>query len=267
MKQDVVVIIGDSLGAPRPWVGVNLKRTYAVQLAAFLGGEFFVANYSTGDNSSSRSVKESFLRTYINNADISYAVIQLGIVDCAPRLLSNFERVIGAVAARSRFFNLFFKRYVSLKSRHRYWLTKHFPKTLVPLPTFETNYRRLINELISTNPIRNIYVLDVAYPGSFLLDKSFNILGNINAYNDAISRVAAEYADVIEVISIFEQTKANTGWITPEDGHHILPEAHDWIARQLKDRIELVMHGESNESDTTSGSNSQRRHPLEPYAQ
>ena len=242
MKQEIVVIIGDSLGAPRPWVGVDLKRTYGLQLAAYLGGEFFVANYSAGDNSSARSSKESFLRTYVRASDISYAVIHLGIVDCAPRLLSNFERLLGAVASRSEIFNFFFKLYVSFKSRHRYWLTKRFPRTLVPLPAFEANYRRLINELISTNPIKNIFLLEVAYPGSFLIEKSFNILGNINAYNDVIHRVAAENPSLIDVIGVFQQTKAHPDWITPEDGHHILPEAHDWIAQQLQDRIKLVLH-------------------------
>lgn len=259
MKQEIIVIIGDSLGAPRPWVGVNLKRTYALQLAAFLGGDFFVANFSASDNSSARSVKESFLRTYIRNADISYAVIHLGIVDCAPRLLSSFERLMGAVAARSRFFNFFFKHYVSMKSRHRYWLTKHFPKTLVTLPTFEANYRRLINELISTNPVRNIYLLDVAYPGSVLLEKSFNILGNINAYNDVMRRIAAEHPKLVEVVSVFEQTKTNPGWITPEDGHHINPDAHDWIARQLRDRIKRTLSCACKESGASSGPNAEYR--------
>jgi hypothetical protein len=253
MKQELVVIIGDSLGAPRPWVGIDLKRTYALQLAKLLGGDFFVANFSASDNSSVRSVKESFLRTYIRKADISYAVIHLGIVDCAPRLLSSFERLIGKVAAHSRFFNFFFKHYVSTKSRHRYWLTKHFPKTLVPLPIFEANYRRLINELISTNPIRSIYLLDVAYPGSVLLEKSFNILGNINAYNNVIHQIAAEYPELVEVVSVFEQTKANSGWITQEDGHHIRPDAHDWIAQQLQARIKRVFSGAGKDSDSSSG--------------
>jgi hypothetical protein len=259
VKQEIVAIIGDSLGAPRPWLGVHLKRTYALQLAAFLGGEFFVANFSASDNSSARSVKESFLRTYVRNSDISYAVIQLGIVDCAPRLLSSFERLLGAVAARSRLFNFFFKRYVSLKSRHRYWLTQHFPKTLVPLSAFESNYRRLINELISTNPVRKIYLLEVAYPGKILLEKSFNILGNINAYNDAIHRVAAEHPELIEVVGVFEKTKANPGWITPDDGHHILPDAHDWIALQLREKIKSALSVADKGSDNSAGNNTGSR--------
>jgi len=245
----IVVVIGDSLGAPRPWVGVYLKRTYAFQLAALLKNDYFIANYAIGDNSSSKSVKESFLRAYVRNSDISYAVIQLGIVDCAPRLLSNFDRLIGGLSSRSKFLNFLFKKYVGLKSRHRLWLTKNFPRTLVPLPIFEYNYRLLINELISSNPIKNIFLLEVAYPGIFMLQKSFNILGNIKAYNDVIRRVAAENPCLIEVIGVFEQTKTRPDWITPEDGHHILPEAHDWIAQQLHGRIKLALHSVCEESD------------------
>lgn len=265
--QEVVVIIGDSLGAPRPWVGVDLKRTYALQLAAFLGGGFFVANYSTSDNSSERSVKESFLRTYVRRAGISFAIIHLGIVDCAPRLLSNFERLLGAIASRNRFFNFYFKCYVNLKSRHRYWLTKRFPRTLVPLASYEANFRCLISALIHTNPIKSIYLLEVAYPGNVLLEKSFNILGNINAYNDALHRIAMEYPGLIEVIGVFEQTKINPDWITQEDGHHILPEAHDWIAWQLQGRIKHTLSSPYNESNASPGFHAGIWNSCDPHAE
>jgi hypothetical protein len=183
-------------------------------------------------------VKKSFLRTYITGSDLSYAVIQLGIVDCAPRLLTDFDRCLAAIAARSRLFDLFFKPYVNLKSRHRYWITKNFPKTLVPLHLFEASYQALVDELIKTNAIKKIYLLDIAYPGDYLIQRSFNIIENVKNYNNVIQRIAQERPALVETISIFEQTKANLSWITVEDGHHLMPEAHDWIAQQLHIRIQ-----------------------------
>lgn len=240
-SKKIIVIIGDSLGAPRPWVGVYFKRTYAFQLDALLNNDYFVANYAVGGNTSSKCVKESFLRTNIKNSDISFAIIQLGIVDCAPRLLSNFDRILGGLSSRNRFFEPLFKNYVKIKSRHRYWFTKNFPKTLVPLHVFRSNYRRLIDEVISTNPVKKIFLIEVAYPGVSLIEKSFNIVGNINAYNNVLHQIALENPDIIEIIRIYEKTKIESSWIAADDGHHILPEAHDWIAIQLYDRIKLAL--------------------------
>ncbi len=236
-EKKIIAVIGDSLGAPRPWVGVSLKSTYAYQLSTLLGSEFYVVNYSASDNSSSHFIKESFLRTYISKADIAYAIIQVGIVDCAPRLLSNFDRLIGGLSSRVVFLSYLFKKYIALKSRHRHWITKNFPRTLVPLPEYEKNYQRLIDELINTNPIKKIFLIEIAYPGNWLRDRSFNIVNNVNEYNDAIHRIALNNSKLIDVVKFNEQSRINSGWVVPQDGHHILPDAHDWIARNIYSRI------------------------------
>lgn len=239
-KQNIIIVIGDSLGAPRPWVGVTLKNTYAFKLSKLLGPNYFVANYSVSANSTKKFVKESFLRTYIRNSDISYVIIQVGIVDCAPRLLSSFDRLLAGIASRVTFLSFAFNKYIGIKSKHRYWLTKNFPKTLVSLPEFEINYRRLINELIAGNPIKKIYILEVAYPGVSLIERSYNIIENIKAYNKVLHRIKNDYLDKIEIIRFYDKIKLNQEWITVDDGHHIVSDAHDWIARELYSNIESV---------------------------
>jgi lysophospholipase L1-like esterase len=232
-----VIIVGDSLGAPRPWEGVGLQSTYAFQLGRKLGGDNFIANYSASDNSTARSIKESFLRTYVRAASANYAVVHLGIVDCAPRLLSSFERAIGFVANRVAPFRPLFRAYVKLKSHYRFDLTRLFPRTLVPKEQFESNYRKLLSEIIEHNPIDKIFLINIAYPGAVLTERSYNILGNIEAYNAVIESFHSEFPGKIEIVDIFSKTAEQRDWITPDDGHHIYSPAHAWIADSISDTM------------------------------
>lgn len=232
-----VIIVGDSLGAPRPWEGVGLQSTYAFLLGRKLGGDNFIANYSASDNSTARSIKESFVRTYVRAASANYAVVHLGIVDCAPRLLSSFERAIGFVANRVAPFRPVFRAYVRLKSHYRYDLTRLFPRTLVPKEQFESNYRKLLSEIIEHNPIEKIFLINIAYPGAVLTERSYNILGNIEAYNAVIASFRSEFPGKIEIVDIFSKTAEQRDWITPDDGHHIFPPAHAWIADSISDTM------------------------------
>jgi lysophospholipase L1-like esterase len=232
-----VIIVGDSLGAPRPWEGVGLQSTYAWLLCRKLGGGTFVANYSASDNSTVRSIKESFLRTYVRGASADYAVVHLGIVDCAPRLLSSFERAIGFVANKVPPLRPLFRAYVKLKSRYRYDLTRLFPRTLVPKEQFESNYRKLLSEIIEHNPVQKIFLINIAFPGAVLTERSYNILQNIGEYNAIISSFQSEFPGKIEIVDIFSKTAEQRDWITPDDGHHIFAPAHTWIAEAISAKI------------------------------
>lgn len=247
-----IIIVGDSLGCPRPWEGVDLKTTYAFQLDELLGGANFVANYSASDNSSARSIKEAFLRTYVRAAGANYAIVQLGIVDCAPRLLGTFERGIGFLANRVAPLRPLFRAYVGFKSRHRYRLTRMFPRTLVPIAQFASNYRTLLSELIAHNPIETIYLVNIAYPGAILTERSYHILENIAAYNAVIASFQTVFPGKICIVDLFARTAERRDWITPEDGHHLFPAAHDWIAATISHT--MLRRGSARASGAASSS-------------
>ncbi len=240
----IVIVVGDSLGCPRSWVGVDLASTYSFQLNRLLGPDAFVANYSVGDNSTDRAVKEPFLRTFVRNSSASYAIIQLGIVDCAPRLLSPVERAIGLVASRGPGLRALFDQYIKVKSRYRYQLTRVFPKTLVPIDRFESNYRRLVLEILESNPVEKVFAINIAYPGEILRKKSYNILANIQKYNAGIARLAAAFPGRLEVVDLFAQCAHKPDWVTQDDGHHIHKPAHDWIAAEIAHRINVGLCAE-----------------------
>lgn len=263
MKKNIL-IIGDSLGCPRPWIGVDLRSTYGYQLGHLLGADYFVANYSVGDNSTDRAVKAPFVRTFVQGAAASYVIVQLGIVDCAPRLMSTFERAIGLVASKIPLLRPLFNFYVRQKAKHRYTLTRIFPKTLVPIDRFARNLKTLVAEIQAANPVEQIFFINIAYPGEYLLRKSYNILRNIEQYNGAIAEVVAELGDKGKVVDLFQQTQAHPGWITEDDGHHIYKPAHDWIAREIFGVVyDPRTHGEAGATQASPAPNSLAVAPAE----
>lgn len=232
-----ILVIGDSLGCPRPWEGVPLAGTYAYGLQQRLGPAYYVVNASVSENSSAKASGSGFLRTYVQGSGAAYVVVQLGIVDCAPRLMSAVERLIGGLAARAPGLRGIYAAYARLKSRNRYRLTKLFPRTLVSLDAYEANLRRLVEAVRAEPNFQKLFFLNTAAPGEFLVERSFGIERNIELYNAALERIAAEAPEQIEIVDVHGATRANPDWITPADGHHITAPAHAFIADALAERI------------------------------
>lgn len=238
MMKSTTILLGDSLACPRPWEEIYLYDTYGCQVQTLLGPGHYVFNWSKGENSTKKVLAESFLRTYVRAAKADYAIIQLGIVDCAPRLMSNFERIIGGIATRLPFFREVFKSYADLKARHRYQLTKLFPMSLVPQDKFYENYNLLIAEILAWNNIKQIFLINIAYPGEILIKRSYGIIQNIQAYNRIIAELHEKYKGSTHLIDFYSKTLDNPQWITVSDGHHILKPAHDWLAKTIATLIE-----------------------------
>lgn len=232
----IITIIGDSLACPRPWDGIALQDTYGFQLQKLLGPEHYIVNWAARGNSTHSAVNENFIQTYIQAAKANYAIIHLGIVDCAPRLMSRFERLIGAIAAKLPLFSQLFQKYAQLKSRHRLKLTKLFPMTQVPKNIFRKNYELLLKELLK-GKINKIYLINIANPGDALVKKSYGIQENIQAYNQVIAELHQKFKDKTILVDINHQTKQHQDWIESSDGHHILKPAHDWLASVISHSI------------------------------
>ncbi|MDP3559728.1 MAG: SGNH/GDSL hydrolase family protein [Legionellaceae bacterium] len=236
------LIVGDSLACARPWEGVDLHSTYATQLQKILGANHTILNVSAGENTTKKSTSKKFFRTYINGTNPHFAIIHLGIVDCAPRLMSNFERLIGAITSRLPFFRNLFKAYAKLKGRHRFFLTKLFPMTLIPKNIFQKNYKYLIYEILKNNNTKKIYLINIASPGSTLLMRSYGIQENIKAYNAVIEELHQIFQEKTIFIDLYDKTYKNPHWITSSDGHHIKKPAHDWLADTIGKSILSILN-------------------------
>lgn len=233
-----IIVIGDSLACPRPHEGVGLQQTYAYKLQEKLGPRYYVVNLSAGENNSRKINSAGFQRTFIRSSNAEIVIIQIGIVDCAPRLMSLIERFIGGIAARISWLSPIFTAYARLKSRYRYRLTRLFPRTLVGRGEYVSNMERFITELERLETLRRIYIIDIADVTDALASKSYGIRENIRLFNGALIELASRIPSRVTVIGLNEATSVHPHWITEEDGHHIRAAAHDWIADRIASDIE-----------------------------
>lgn len=232
-----IVVIGDSLACPRPWIGLGQDDTYASLIQRALGDDAHVINLASGDRSTRHYASDAFMKTYIEKSATDTLVTQLGIVDCAPRLMTFPERGIGYLCRKTRVTKSVFKSYVAFKSAHRMFFTRHFPNVLVKKNEFERNMRLILDNYFSKGGAKRAILINIAYPGEHLITRSFNVLRIIESYNEVLARIAAQDPERVDLIDIFSITRDQPSLITIEDGHHITAEAHKILAQTLLDRV------------------------------
>jgi hypothetical protein len=133
---------------------------------------------------------------------VVFFVIQLGIVDCAPRLFSKkakkrLETLSGIPVLRR-----FAYRYIRYKSKNRLKFTKKKQIQEVPSEQFDLNIRSIIEKIKNNNPIKKIWLINIAYPGDHLQNRSYGILEVINRYNMILKKIK-EDEPLINIIDMY----------------------------------------------------------------
>lgn len=228
-----IFIIGDSLACPRPWIGLGQNATYASLLQKAVGSKAHVINLAGGFRNTRHYANASFIKTNVEQSQTDTMIMQLGIVDCAPRLMTFAERGIGFVCAKTQITNAIFQKYINFKSKHRYFFTRRFPNITVKDVEFSRNIQTIIDSYLTKGQARQVFILNIACPGPHMTERSFGIMKIIQAYNDILAKAAQQAPDRIKIIDVFVMTQANPELITSEDGHHITPRAHQLIAEKI----------------------------------
>jgi hypothetical protein len=227
-----VLVIGDSLACSRSFIGLGEDEIFSSRLQQQLGTGFRVVNRAFSGNNSRMSATIG-IASHVVGADASYMAVQLGIVDCAPRLMSNVERLVMGAMSRLPFTRGLAPHYARWKARYRIKFTKWFPRTEVPLAEFRRNIARLLEEAFAKNPLRAAYLVNIAWPGAYLRERSYGIDANVAAYNQALAEAAMCHDGRVRVIDVFSFTRDNPHYIVAEDGHHIYAPVHDHIANAI----------------------------------
>lgn len=148
-------------------------------------------------------------------------IVQLGIVDCAPRLLNKFDRIILKLIPGSSI-----RKYISILKKIR---KRNVNNTLVPLDRFKNNWVNYLNRAKKTNT--KVIIISISLPDDSFLKKNPGININVKKYNDLLVQFTKEYDNVF-------LTKALEPGVNPlpvyEDGYHPNHLGHDFIYSQLK---------------------------------
>lgn len=230
-----ILIAGDSLGMVRPDEGIFVEDIYPYLLQKTLINDYFVINASQRANNSSRIISEDYAYEHIDAIKPDVVILQIGIVDCTPRLFTEIQKKIMAGIAQFPWLKPVISRYIKRKSLRRYDLTKKRKIVHVPLDKFEINLINFFEKIKSVSPNATFIVINILNPGHVMTSRNFGLVENVMDYNQKLTGIATNYSS--KIIDLFNFTK-----LSPEvvltDGHHIGKRAHQFIAQEALKAIQ-----------------------------
>ena len=157
----------------------------------------------------------------------SIVILQLGIVDCAPRLLNQFDKLIIKLSPQR--FNKFYITFLK-KIRKR-----KLSNTIVSPEKFFNNLENYINRC-SISKIDILIFISIPYPDNKMVNNNRGIITNIEKYNKIINDVSKEY-NFIEIIQPLDCRKYKEQIF--EDGYHPNSIGNFIVFQELK---EILTH-------------------------
>jgi lysophospholipase L1-like esterase len=228
-KNELIVVLGDSLACQRPWDNITFKDLYSFKLKSMLGESFQIQNYAK-NFTNILSQHERLFFELITVAD--YYIVQIGIVDCAPRVFGlktfYFLEKMKPVWLR--------KIITDFGNKHRPFLTKYFPKVYVKPAEFKHHYRRLVYHILNKTSTKKLFIINLSDTTDEHEKIYYNWRKNIIEYNNILENIAKDFSDKVKIIDYYSKTKDDKSLIM-HDGHHMTHKAHDLVAKMLYDEI------------------------------
>jgi acyl-CoA thioesterase I len=235
----IFLALGDSISLVRPDDGLNERDLYTYKLQEKLGNDYYVLNKSRVGNNIAWCVSEDSMVYHVKASSANFFSIQIGVVDCAPRMYTEEEKKHLAKLINYPIVGPYLKARIKRLSLKRYELTKERQIQLTPPDLFESHYRVLLANIFKYNKIANGFLINVGYPGEYFSSRNYNVQVNIENINKIIQKIALENCDRISVIDIYEYTKKNKDYIL-SDGHHYNGRVHDYIADFIFKKINAI---------------------------
>jgi acyl-CoA thioesterase I len=236
----LVRVYGDSLGMPRISAGVPFYRSYSELLRAALDELFptqkvCVYNRSRG-GFSILTFWDDYRQDSIYFGSLGgILVLQLGIVDCAPRPVpERVRRIIARLPLPLRDAVVRF-----LHHNRARLLRSGLSWRLVNPKRFAATYCDWLRA--ATQEFDRIYVLNIAPTIPKMEAHSPGLTASIELYNqiiaDTVDQVGNQKIVLVDVHSgILKSPGGIASLITQDDGHHITSEGHRLYARMIAEK-------------------------------
>lgn len=220
-----IVILGDSLGMVSIDDGVSYENTYPYLLKK-MACDFEVISRNRRTNDSTRQLEYQNKMDDVVMLKPNYVIVQLGIVDCAPRVFGKLEsKILSLISPAVR------SHIVNFASKNRRWITKFFPRVYVRCDRYASNMMQLVRLIMENGAVPIlIHIFDTNESNRI---KSFGIEKNIRSYNEVLSRIAADVT--IPIITHNGTEKYMAG-----DGIHLNRAGHVYLAGRLMHLIKSL---------------------------
>ena len=219
MKREKVLVIGDSLSLAREELKFN--DTWLSKLENKLFNKYqFIGIQRRGLTTKILSMQDTL--EYISPDII---IIQLGIVDCAPRLLWFYEEQI---ISRLPFF--ISKRYIQFIKLFR---NRNIKRRYVSKEKFNLLLKDYIKRAKDIK-VKKIILTPIPEPSTILLNKNSMIKDSIKEYNNILQN----FEDNILVFCVEQLSEKRHGDIFLDDGYHINLTGHKFLATIFNKEIQ-----------------------------
>lgn len=211
-----ILIVGDSLAARR-----STNPSDVVIWPELLGDRMS----QTDIVNISKPYATSCILRKIKETSIDIAVLELGIVDCAPRKFSRLE---------TKFLS-FIPGFIS----------KHVVKLLGRMPSdsrvyvCSSEYKKNIEIFCKSNKDNRIIIVEIMPASSAFLKKNPTAYLNISKYND----VLGEISNSIDNVNIVKTSDMSGSEFFLEDGYHLSPLGHvEVFERVIRCITDMCVH-------------------------
>jgi hypothetical protein len=235
----IFLAIGDSISLVRPDENLAEKNLYTYKLQEKLGNDYYVLNKSRVGNNITWCVSEDSMVYHIKASNAKFFSIQIGVVDCAPRMYTDEEKKHLTKLVNYPIIGPYLKARIKRQSLKRYELTKERQIQLTPPDLFESHYRVLLANIFKFNKIECGFLINVGYPGEYFSSRNHNVDRNIEKVNKIIQKISLENSEKLSVVDIYNYTKNNKECIF-DDGHHYDARVHEYIANTMYKKIKLI---------------------------
>ena len=206
-----ILVIGDSLAAQRPEDDLEESERWPQLFAKKTGAT--IINLSKGFSTTQRLIEKSTMETA---ATASASVIQLGVVDCAPRRFKRWEmQIIYKLPKKwqTKTISYFKKRRI-----------QSLNKCYVSPSDFKENISQFVSAL--NTPVYYVQIL----PASITF-KTVNpqIEAAIRQYNSILSELEVQFPN----LKVIETPENEVEKITLDDGYHLNRLGHIEVSNKL----------------------------------
>jgi lysophospholipase L1-like esterase len=233
----VIVFIGDSLIMPRPAENISPEETYGYMASQELKDHqvIITAKYSndTAIQSQIKNLKA------IKRASPHVVFVQLGIVDCAPRLFSKREKTLINKLPPS-----FRNWLIGILSGKRRELTKWFPKVYVKRKDFKRNMEIILDFVEECGAVPVIII--IAKTSEENNARSYNFLKNIRDYNAVLRELAQEKGRAL--IDLYHLVDEDPACLLP-DGIHLSKKGSCNLTKEIVRCANRIMEEQSKRKE------------------
>lgn len=217
-----ILVLGDSLPAPRPRRGQPLETTWPALLRQS-GADVDVWQRAR-PRACSIDVLAEFKLFTDSLSRFDAVVVQTGIVDCVPRpyprwFIKIFE--VFATFEQLRAFDRFAHQRL-LWAYGRAWVSR---------AEYRANLERLIRESISHHPALRILLVPIAPPTRRMLTEFRDLVPTVALYNAVLQQLGRVHGPAVVTLNPFSGYDPLA--LTLDDGHHLTCLGHARIAAEI----------------------------------